>query len=95
MVRLNDALLRCPLCWRKLWLSNVVNHRKQKRSSLKHAEFEARLVEAIKSGAIVPKVYGPPPKGLESGTQKLQRKKQKGLKGGRHVIVQGGRMSPK
>ena len=95
MNRASDTLLRCPLCAKKLWLSNVVSHRKQKHSELKHVEFEARLVEAIKSGAIVPKVYGPPPKGLESGTQKLQRRKQKGLKGGGRTVVQGGRMSPK
>ncbi len=88
-----NTLLKCPICKKKLWLTNVIGHRELKHAELTHKEFEALLVEGIKSGKIKAKVFEPPAPGLESGTQKLLRSKMRGSSGIKS-IVQGGRTSP-
>ena len=75
---MRNTLLRCPLCNKKLWLANVIRHRKLKHPMLAHKEFEVILIDAIKSGKIQVKVYEAPVRGLESGTQKLLKSKKQG-----------------
>lgn len=91
---MRNTLLRCPLCNKKLWLTNVIGHRKLKHPMLAHKEFEVILIDAIKSGKIQVKVYEAPVRGLESGTQKLLKSKKRGASGVKN-IVQGGGVSPK
>lgn len=89
-----NTLLRCPICNKKLWLTNVISHRKLKHPDLTHNEFEAILIAAIKSGDIQPKVCEASTPGLESGTQKLLKCKTRSPYGVKS-IVQGGGTSPK
>lgn len=52
-----DWLLKCPVCSKKLWFSNITQHRKLKHSEFSISAFEAQLIEEISAGKLVPKYF--------------------------------------
>lgn len=90
----DNYVMVCPLCRKRLWYSNIKNHRRLKHSSVSLREFELLLIDAIKSGRVEPKHVEAVNKGLKSGTQKIAKAKHKS-KYGIGKLLQGGKVSPR
>jgi len=52
-----DWLLKCPTCDKKLWFSNIGQHRRLKHLEIPMPEFEAKIISKITNGKLVPSVY--------------------------------------
>lgn len=86
----NNYLLKCPICNKKMWLSGATAHRESKHSDLTNQEFEALIIDGVKSGAIQPRKFGEPNKSLVSGTTRLGHERKYNKLGVRS-LVSGGR----
>lgn len=71
-----DWLLKCPVCSKKLWFSNIAQHRRFKHSELSTSDFEAQLIRKISSGELLPKYFADTnaANSFTSSTQAIRKK---------------------
>ena len=65
-------LLKCPICGKKMWLRGARKHRKAKHRDVSWAEFQNKLMLAIRNGEIKVRKFEPANPSLVSGTQRLR-----------------------
>jgi len=90
MQKKDDFMLKCPLCRKKLWLSNVKPHSARFHSEVSYSDFEKIIIEALKSGKIKAKNYADPNKNLVSATNRMTEE-SKYNKLGVKSLVSGGK----
>lgn len=81
-------LLKCPVCSKKMWLTNATGHRKSKHPNLTERQFELLIIEAIKSGQIKARTFEEPDKNLVTATTRITNYKYGGIRS----IVSGGKV---
>ena len=57
MKKSEDWLLKCPTCDKKLWFSNIGQHRRLKHLEIPMPEFEAKIISKITNGKLVPRHF--------------------------------------
>jgi hypothetical protein len=69
-----DWLLKCPLCSKKLWFSNIDQHRRLKHLEISIEDFEALIISKITSGKLIPKLFenSKPSNSINSSTQAVR-----------------------
>ena len=85
-----DWLLKCPVCAKKMWFTNIAQHRRLKHSEISMNEFEAMIIAKITKGKLVPKHFEDknPGNSINSSTQAIRKsifnsKSNKPFQGGR------------
>lgn len=89
MKKANNYLLKCPICNKKIWYQGTLEHKKYKHSALSDKDFERMIIDSIKSGTIIPKVFEEPNKNLVTGTSRMNYERKHNKLGIRSIVSGG------
>ncbi|EGR1224871.1 TPA: hypothetical protein I7725_05415 [Vibrio vulnificus] len=84
----------CPLCRKKLTLTNFENHRQCYHKNHTAHEFEQLVIHGLKKGWLKVKTFESGTSGFTSATEKLQHAKVRKINNF-YRIKQGGKVSPR
>ena len=90
MMSSHKFLLKCPICYKKMWLSGALSHKNAKHPHVSDSDFEKKIIAGIKSGHIKVKRFDEEESDATSSTQRINEQRRYSKLGVRS-LVPGGR----